>query len=136
MEKFTFSPLVYLKPEQFYANINTKKNDSLDKDSVYYLSVCSVQGYSFPVYEKLIINKSDLDVAAGTNGLFEGISEDGKGCYTYIRINDLTASNIKINKIAGYDEQGLEICLAGDSKLKNFINALEFITSVLKSQLN
>lgn len=89
-------------------------------------------GTKLRTFLKLATLLNTLEVEAGTTGYCGG--DSGHGCRTYIRIEDLAGTDIKVRKIESGREGngGVEIVLGGDSELDTIILALKFILRVLK----
>ena len=91
-----------------------------------------VHGKEITTYTRDIIDCCLLEVEAGTNGYQGG--DTGHGSRTYIRIKDDGGTDIHANALGRYEDEGVEICLGGDSELESIIKALKFITKVLEDQ--
>lgn len=89
-----------------------------------------VNGQTVTTYRREVSNANILEVEAGTNGLHGG--DTGHGCRTYIRVEDLGGTDITVLPLR---EGGVVVHLGGDAELITMIRALEFITEVLKDQM-
>lgn len=91
-------------------------------------------GAHFRTFSREINNANCLEVEAGTTG-FKG-GDSGHGGRTYIRITDLTSTDMRVttktDKFGHTDE--VEIVLGGDTELETTIQALKFITKVLEDE--
>ena len=92
-----------------------------------------VDGKMVATWKREIIEANILEIEVGTNG-FKG-GDTGHGSRTYLRIKDLSSTDIKVNvlKTNGCID-GVEIELGGDCELVTLIEALEFAVHVLKDQ--
>ena len=91
-----------------------------------------IDGHSIQTFSREIINANILQVEAGTNGYCGG--DSGHGSRTYFRIADLAGTDIRVNQIGDYGDEGFEVTLGGDAELTTIISALKFITKVLEDQ--
>ena len=86
-------------------------------------------------FSRYIESANILEVEAGTNGYQGG--DSGHGSRTYIRIEDMGSTDIRVKEIpANLSNGGVEIILGGDCELDTIIRALKFITKVLEDQAN
>lgn len=95
----------------------------------------NVSGVDIETWSREIIDANLLSVEAGTNGYQGG--DSGHGSRTYIRIQDEGGTDIDARAITdkfGFTT-GIEIALGGDAELSTIIEALEFVTKVLKDQI-
>ena len=81
-------------------------------------------------YTREIFSANVLEVEAGTNG-FQG-GDSGHGSRTYIRIEDMGSTDIRINPLGRDGDEGFELFLGGDCELETMICALKFITKALE----
>lgn len=84
-------------------------------------------------WERDIVSCNILQVEAGTNGFHGG--DGGNGCRTYIRIENLASTSIRVRTLGENGGDGFEIVLSGDTELSTMLEALEFIQKVLKDQI-
>lgn len=99
------------------------------------LNTKKVNGKEIETWEREIYDANILSVEAGTNGYQGG--DTGHGSRTYIRIQDEGGTDIGARAITdkfGFTS-GIEIALGGDAELSTIIEALEFVTQVLKDQI-
>ena len=84
---------------------------------------------------KQIYDFNVLEVEVGTTGYKGG--DTGHGGRSYIRIQDLTSTDIKIRKLGNkYGEnKGVEIILGGDAELRTILRAFHFIAETLEISL-
>lgn len=90
----------------------------------------SVYGEEITTYTREIYSANVLEVEAGTNG-FQG-GDSGHGGRTYIRIEDMGSTDIRVNPLGRDGNGGFELFLGGDCELETMIRALKFITKVLE----
>ena len=95
-----------------------------------------IDNISVETFKREIVNANLLEVEAGTTGYKGG--DSGHGCRTYIRIEDLGDTNIRVAAIKSSKRGngGMVIELGGDSELSTIIAGLKFITKVLEDQVN
>ena len=89
-----------------------------------------VCGKEITTYTREIYSANVLEVEAGTNG-FQG-GDSGHGSRTYIRIEDMGSTDIRINPLGRDGDEGFELFLGGDCELETMIRALKFITKSLE----
>ena len=84
---------------------------------------------------KQIYDFNVLEVEVGTTGYKGG--DTGHGGRSYIRIQDLGSTDIKIRKLGNkYGEnKGVEIILGGDAELRTILRAFHFIAETLEISL-
>ena len=85
-----------------------------------------VYGKEITTYTREIYSANVLEVEAGTNGFQGGDSR------TYIRIEDMGSTDIRINPLGRDGDEGFELFLGGDCELETMIRALKFITKALE----
>lgn len=94
----------------------------------------SPYGVSIETYAADITNHNVLEVEAGTTGITGGKPLNG-GAATYFRIEDAACTFMDVKS---YEKplgiKGFEVFLHGDAELYTIIQALEFITDVLKGE--
>ena len=90
----------------------------------------SIDGIDVPTYKREIISANILEVEAGTNGYQGG--DTGHGSRTYFRIENQGGTDIQVNPLGRYGDEGFEVNLGGDCELETIIMALKFITKVLE----
>lgn len=89
-----------------------------------------VYGKEITTYTRGIYSSNVLEVEAGTNG-FQG-GDSGHGSRTYIRIEDMGSTDIRIHPLGRDGDEGFELFLGGDCELETMIRALKFITKALE----
>lgn len=89
-----------------------------------------VFGAEITTFTRDIINANLLEVEAGTNGYHGG--DTGHGSRTYIRIENMGGTHIRVTPLGTDGGMGFELFLGGDSELETTICALKFITKVLE----
>ena len=90
----------------------------------------NICGKEITTYSREIYNANVLEVEAGTNG-FQG-GDSGHGSRTYIRIEDLGSTDIRVLPLGRDGDEGFELFLGGDCELETMITALKFITKALE----
>ena len=83
--------------------------------------------------KKEIVSANIIEVETGTNGYCGG--DTGHGSRTYIRITDLSSTDIKCHLLPNAGNGSLIIELGGDCELSTIIRALKFIVKTLKRQI-
>ena len=89
-----------------------------------------VYGKEITTFTREVISANLLEAEAGTNGYQGG--DTGHGSRTYIRIENMGATDIRVNPLGIDGEEGFELFLGGDCELETMITALKFITKVLE----
>ena len=89
-------------------------------------------GTEIQTFSRELLNANVLRVEAGTTGYMGG--DSGHGGRTYIRIEDLGGTDIKVTPIDNIGNGGVEIVLGGDAELETIITGLKFIINVLEDQ--
>lgn len=90
-----------------------------------------IDGRGITTWRRSVISANVLTVEVGTNGLKGGDSRQGSR--TYVRIQDSGGTDLRVRtEIDKYGSTGFEVILGGDSELRTFIEALEFILKALK----
>lgn len=83
------------------------------------------------MHRKEIVDANIIRVEVGTTGFCGG--DTGHGCRTCIRVEDRGGTAMRVT---GLDTRnGFEINLGGDSELRTFIKACEFIVETLKKEI-
>ena len=82
-----------------------------------------VYGKEITTYTREIYSANVLEVEAGTSG---------HGSRTYIRIEDMGSTDIRINPLGRDGDEGFELFLGGDCELETMIRAFKFITKALE----
>ena len=88
-----------------------------------------IDGISITTFSRQIANANVLEVEAGSTGYCGG--DSGHGSKTYIKLQDLSCTDIRVNPIGHAGDRGVEITLSGDSELSTIIEALKFIRKAL-----
>ena len=70
-----------------------------------------VYGKEITTYTREIYSANVLEVEAGTNG-FQG-GDSGHGSRTYIRIEDMGSTDIRVNPLGRDGDEGFELFLGG-----------------------
>ena len=91
-----------------------------------------IHGKEVTTVTREIISANLLEVEAGTNGYKGG--DSGHGSRTYIRIEDMGSTDIRVNPLGRDGDEGVELFLGGDCELETIILALKFITKVLEDE--
>ena len=89
-----------------------------------------IYGKDVTTFTREVISANLLEVEAGTNGYQGG--DTGHGSRTYIRIENMGGTDIRVNPLGRDGEDGVELFLGGDCELETTIRALKFITKVLE----
>ena len=89
-----------------------------------------VYGKEITTYTREVISANLLEVEAGTNGYQGG--DTGHGSRTYIRIENMGSTDIRVNPLGRDGDEGFELFLGGDCELETTIRALKFITKALE----
>ena len=89
-----------------------------------------VYGKEITTFTREVISANLLEVEAGTNGYKGG--DSGHGSRTYIRVENMGSTHIRVNPLGRDGAEGFELLLGGDCELETMIRALKFITKVLE----
>lgn len=89
-----------------------------------------VNGINIETEKYQEIDCNIIEVETGTNCPKGG--DNGHGGRTYLRIQDISATFIKITQLS--NGNGVELELCGDSECSTLIKALEFAVTKLKEQ--
>ncbi len=89
-----------------------------------------VDGQKIKTFTREITSANILEVEAGTNGFHNG--DNGSGSRTYIRIENIGSTDIRVNPLGRNGDGGFELFLGGDCELETMLCALRFITKVLE----
>ena len=94
----------------------------------------TIDGVTFPTWERDVVSCNILSVEAGTTGPQGG--DSGHGCRTYFRIKDEAATDMEIKPTLDRwgTVDGFEVELGGDTELATMIEALKFIVHVFEEQ--
>lgn len=83
--------------------------------------------------KKEIVSANIIEVEAGTNGYCGG--DTGHGSRTYIRITDLSSTDIKCRLLPNAGNGSLIIELGGDCELSTIIRGMKYIVKTLQKQI-
>jgi hypothetical protein len=89
-----------------------------------------IDGIEVTTWTTEIFRANVLEVEVGTNGYRGG--DSGHGSRTYVRIQDLGSTDMRVRALDVDHCAGLEVLLGGDCELVTFIESLEFILKALK----
>lgn len=92
-----------------------------------------VNGVTLKTYKKQIDSANSIEVEVGTTGYMGG--DSGHGGRTYLRIKDVTSTDLTCRLPSGAEHHGgVELLLGGDSELDTLIEALRFGVDVLSGE--
>lgn len=89
-------------------------------------------GTRIATFCRVVASANVLEVEAGTTGYMGG--DSGHGCRTFLRIADAGGTDMRVQPLGRFADEGFEMVLGGDCELSTLIEALRFAAQALEEQ--